>query len=315
MPTSENQTELPDWEELLSSLCRQQGILPDVGFDASAARLHAGCFSSRNRDLPDLRSHFDNVLRQLEEVAGLTIARTPRQVSILGRLDGIETGIRQLRRNTPLETMTWAFRDQPLTVPTPAESLRIKVWLALTRNAARDYLDAVALADSLGERTTIEALMKMDELCPQENGSWSVRTQMVKQFAEPRPYDLDEVDLGKYKGVKPPYNSWSHMIQRCSDLAVRLIFAFRSTGQVLAHRHLNHNRFTLAAIDDIIERGQLPEWQPLLAAIRRDPHGEIAEKTLKICWAHPVYGGTRVFRDFIEWCRRERERGQQDSVD
>jgi len=290
-----NQTELPDWEELLSSLCRQQCILPDVVFDASAARRHSGRLSPQNRDLPDPRSHFDKVLHQLEEVAGLTAARTQRQISFLGRLDGIETGIRQLRRNVPLETMTWAFRDQPLVVPAPAESLRIKVWLALTRNAARDYLDAVALADSLDERRTVDALMKMDELYPQENGSWSVRTQIVKQFAEPRPYDLDEVDLGEYKGVEPPYNSWSYVTQRCSDLAVMLTFAFRSTGRVMAHRHLNHNRFTLTAIDDIIERGQLPDWEPLLAAIRRDPHGEIAEKTLKVCRAHPVYGSTKVF--------------------
>ena len=77
------------------------------------------------------------------------------------------------------------------------------------------------------------------------------------------------------------------------------------------HRHLNHTGFTLAAIDDIIERGQLPEWQPLLAAIRRDPEGVIAEKTLRICDANPVYGSSQVFRGFIEFCRRERVRDRE----
>jgi hypothetical protein len=76
----------------------------------------------------------------------------------------------------------------------------------------------------------------------------------------------------------------------------------------MKHRHLNHEDFTLAAIDDIIERGELPEWQPLMAAIREDPYGEVARKTLQICGAHPVYGGTRVFLNLIEHYRRERER-------
>jgi hypothetical protein len=46
------------------------------------------------------------------------------------------------------------------------------------------------------------------------------------------------------------------------------------------HRHLNHTEFTLAAIEDILARGQMPDWVPLITAIRADPHGEIAEKTL-----------------------------------
>ena len=35
-------------------------------------------------------------------------------------------------------------------VPTAAETLRTKAWLALTRNQTRDYLDIAALADHIG---------------------------------------------------------------------------------------------------------------------------------------------------------------------
>jgi hypothetical protein len=35
-------------------------------------------------------------------------------------------------------------------VPTAAETLRIKAWLALVRNQTRDYLDIAALADHIG---------------------------------------------------------------------------------------------------------------------------------------------------------------------
>jgi hypothetical protein len=49
------------------------------------------------------------------------------------------------------------------------------------------------------------------------------------------------------------------------------------------HRHLTHQQFTTAAIEDILARGRMPDWQPLITAIRADPYGEIAEKTLKLC--------------------------------
>jgi hypothetical protein len=67
----------------------------------------------------------------------------------------------------------------------------------------------------------------------------------------------------------------------------------------MKHRHLNHESFTLAAIEDILSRGNIPEWVPLIDAIRTDPHGEIAEKTLQICAAREIYGVSRLFPRLI----------------
>lgn len=36
------------------------------------------------------------------------------------------------------------------------------------------------------------------------------------------------------------------------------------------HRHLNHQKFTLAAIDDIIARGKRPDWAALRTAMLAD---------------------------------------------
>ncbi len=47
------------------------------------------------------------------------------------------------------------------------------------------------------------------------------------------------------------------------------------------HRHLNHTDFTLAAIDDILLRGEYADWVELLDAMERDP--TIREKILRIC--------------------------------
>lgn len=94
---SKNTAPLPDWELVLSSAARLQRILPDavlVGRTASA--IHAKHRFSRDTDhvLSDLRSQFDEVLAELESVAGWKTARVQRPVQILGSLDGIETGVR-----------------------------------------------------------------------------------------------------------------------------------------------------------------------------------------------------------------------------
>jgi len=71
----------------------------------------------------------------------------------------------------------------------------------------------------------------------------------------------------------------------------------------MKHRHLNHSDFTIAAIDNIIERGLIPEWTPLMKEIEKDPFGEVARKTLVVCENHQVYGATAVFQKFIEQSR------------
>jgi hypothetical protein len=52
----------------------------------------------------------------------------------------------------------------------------------------------------------------------------------------------------------------------------------------MLHRHLTHQQFTLAAIDDVIARGKRPDW----AALRRAALDDRAtlEKMLRVCQAH-----------------------------
>ncbi len=38
----------------------------------------------------------------------------------------------------------------------------------------------------------------------------------------------------------------------------------------MLHRHLNHQRFTLAVIDDVISRGRWRDWADLRRAILTD---------------------------------------------
>ena len=213
---------LPDWEVVLSSAAHLQRILPDaVLVGETAAALHAGHRFSRDADhVPtDLRRRFDEVLAQLESVAGWSTARVARPVQILGSLDGIETGVRQLIRDEPLETTTIEHRGATLTIPTEAEILRIKGVLILKRNATRDYLDFVALATRMGEASAARALRTFDSLYPQDNGE-SPLQQLHAQLASARPHDLEGADLSEYRNLAPRWHDWNTVKAACVRMSV-----------------------------------------------------------------------------------------------
>ena len=204
---------LPEWDNLLSSAAHLQRILPSaVLVGGSAAALHVHHRFSRDADhvLTDLRQRFDEILADLEDVAGWQTARVRRPVMILGSLDGIETGVRQLIREEPLETTQAECEGEILTVPTLAEILRIKGVLILKRNATRDYLDFVALADAMEDVDAVAALRSFDELYPQPNGQ-SALQQLQIQLAKPLPFDLEETRLDEYKNLVPKWQNWANV--------------------------------------------------------------------------------------------------------
>lgn len=51
----------------------------------------------------------------------------------------------------------------------------------------------------------------------------------------------------------------------------------------MEHRHLNHQGFTLAAIDDVIARGRRPDWAALRQSMLQDT--SLAEKIRRVCHA------------------------------
>lgn len=76
---SKSTKQLPDWEEVLSSACRLQSILPGavlVGGTAAALYVKHRVYSDADHILIDLRDKFPKILRQLESTAGWHTART-----------------------------------------------------------------------------------------------------------------------------------------------------------------------------------------------------------------------------------------------
>jgi hypothetical protein len=216
---------LPEWERVLSAAAHLQRILPGaVLVGGSAAAVYAGHRLSTDADhvLTDLRERSDQVLADLEAVAGWKTARIRRPVQILSSLDGIETGVRQLIREQPLETTQIEYQGQTITLPAEAEMLRIKAVLILQRNATRDYLNFVALADHMGDEKVVEALCSFDRLYPQPSGE-SALQQLQIQLANPMPYDLEELNLAEYKNLAPRWHDWQAVKAVCVHVAI-LIF-------------------------------------------------------------------------------------------
>ena len=52
----------------------------------------------------------------------------------------------------------------------------------------------------------------------------------------------------------------------------------------MLHRHLNHRRYTLAALDDVIERGKREDWAQLRSVALQDRG--LMEKILRVAMAH-----------------------------
>jgi hypothetical protein len=204
--------DLPEWERLLVAERHLQELVPGaVLVGGTAAALHARHRKSLDGDhvLEDLRARFDDVLAQLEAAAGWQTSRVQRPVVILRQLDGVMTGIRQLRRTRPLETEL----VEGLRVPTLEEMARIKAWLLATRHTVRDYLETVVLLERLGEGGVTEAFAPFDELYAQESGA-SPLVEVVERLGAAAPSDRAEVDLATYKDLVPPWNDWPHLTER-----------------------------------------------------------------------------------------------------
>jgi len=218
---------VPSFEEVLVAAAKLQEIVPDaVLVGGTAAAHHADHRVSFDDDhvLADLAERFEEVLETLESTEGWITARVRPPILILGTLDGIETGIRQLIRRRPLETEEVEVRGRQVRVPTLAETLRIKAWLVLQRNSTRDYLDMVALAERLGKKAAA-VLISIDDYYADQIGPGGMRvaTQLAKQLAEPAPYDLSELDLEHYRRLDSRWRDWKQVEAACHRLASEIL--------------------------------------------------------------------------------------------
>lgn len=221
-------TTMESWDDVWQAAARLQELIPDavlVGGTAAAHHAHHRISLDDDHVVADLASRFDDVLTALEDTDGWVTARVKRPVMILGRLDGVETGIRNLIRRRPLEVEEVEVGGRSVRVPTVQEITRIKAWLCLMRNATRDYIDFAALADRLGADSAADVVWSLDEYYDDQVGSDGRRiaTQAAKQLAEPAPDDLNEVDLSTYRQLDRRWHTWDAVVNATRGVALRVL--------------------------------------------------------------------------------------------
>ena len=75
----------------------------------------------------------------------------------------------------------------------------------------------------------------------------------------------------------------------------------------MRHRHLNHERYTLAAIDDVIARGQWADW----AGLRRAAHAEhpVLDRIERVCRAHLSDPYAQRYHFWMHYVQARRKQG------
>jgi hypothetical protein len=119
-----------------------------VALGRTVCALYAGHRVSLDIDfgVSDLRQRFEQVRNHLLGMDEWREADVRVPVLIHGSIEGIEIGFRQLRRNTPFQTIVVKTPDGDLVVPTLAEMLLTKAFLIYNRNTTRDFVDFAELA-------------------------------------------------------------------------------------------------------------------------------------------------------------------------
>jgi hypothetical protein len=214
--------EREEFERVIAEGRALQGHLPwldMVAVGGTAAALHARHRYSIDTDhvTPLLRTRFEVVKEELRTWEGWQLKRERRPIALLGERHGVALGIRQLRRVITLEHE----KVEDLVIPTAEETLRIKAFLCTDRQALRDYLDLTALADKLGDDGALRALRFLNVLYPGAGNQTCITR--VAEVTSQEPIDLRQHDLKTYRGIQGPYDDWSYIEQRCSELARKLL--------------------------------------------------------------------------------------------
>lgn len=213
----------------MESAAHLQRLVPGaVLVGGTAAILYADHRESRDHDhvLEDLEDRFEMVLEAVEEDGGWATNRVAPGKVILGNLDGIEAGVRQMVRKTPLEvTKVEVPSGAEVAVPTLEETLRIKAFLIVRRNQTRDYLDVAALTAVLGADRAADVLNGIDEYYSDQIGAGEgVASQLVRQLSDPKPADRSVIDqLSSYRRLRQRWKDWSAVTEILGEVAERMV--------------------------------------------------------------------------------------------
>ena len=290
----------PSLEDVLEKAADLQRVVPGaVLVGGAAAAFYARHRVSMDHDhiLVDLDRTFDTVLENLEALGDFSLAKARAGKLILGELGGIETGVRQMLRRRPLETTTVDIRGKPLEVPTAAEVLRIKAWLAVSRNQVRDYLDIAALADTIGIAEAAGILGADRRLLRRPESSTRSGRHPGGPSARRSPPE-GRRGHPPVAGLQAPRSPLARLGRRhpgpgrCRG-GDDPVTQFRNVSVDIA---APVEQWPHEAIETLLDRGSLSDWRRLARRIRDDPWGPVARSVEAIAEWDEHYGVDHLMR-------------------
>ena len=161
---------------------------------------------------------FDEILHLLTDLDGWKSTKNTNNI-ILGKLDGVEVGLRRMFRNTPIKTVRVQTKSGDWIIPTLDEITGMKAILIAKRNAVRDFLDFVALAEVVNDdEKVVEILLGLSEGYSED---WTL--PVLQNLCDPNPEDLDEVNLAGYKNLDPKFHDWQIIREICQKYGKKMM--------------------------------------------------------------------------------------------
>ncbi|MGZ6778596.1 MAG: MMPL family transporter [Mycobacterium sp.] len=140
-------------------------------------------------------------------------------------LDALETEAETERapveRNSPMETTNVQLpTGDRLSIPTGAETLRLKSYLIMCRNSTKDFAEFADLVDSMETQTAAVVLAGMDRYyCGEPSRKQWVATQLVRRLADPHPSDEFDIPMSGPQAEA----DWAKVRERCLSVAVAML--------------------------------------------------------------------------------------------
>ncbi|OBK71507.1 MMPL family transporter [Mycobacterium sp. 1274761.0] len=140
-------------------------------------------------------------------------------------LDALETEAETERppveRNSPMETTNVQLpTGDRLSIPTGAETLRLKSYLIMCRNSTKDFAEFADLVDSMETQTAAVVLAGMDRYyCGEPSRKQWVATQLVRRLADPHPSDEFDIPMSGPEAEA----QWAKVRERCLSVAVAML--------------------------------------------------------------------------------------------
>ena len=230
-PTGENKIH---WDNMVKAgISAQETINAAIPIGGTIAALYANHRISYDLDhlLMNLKGEFAEILELLDDVPGWKLAKKTTDKVILGSIDGVDVGFRQIRRKKPLATTVIKTPRGDWKVPTFGEMLNLKAAMVAVRTKTRDFVDLVALFEAAeNEEKAIDNIMKIDTDF-EGLQSHSLLLSLSQHLSFPSPDDLGSVDLSNYKGLSKKYQDWNIIRTRCQKMADMIIARLVSNGE------------------------------------------------------------------------------------